>query len=258
MKIEVNNIKINYEVSGQGENILVLHGWGGCIASVKPIINHLTKRFRVISIDFPGHGTSDYPDGVWGVPEYTGLLYKFLQLLKIEKTHIIAHSFGGRVSILLSTEYPELVENMILIDSGGIKPKRGFKYYWKVYSYKFIKNILKVIFLNSKLYDKMLEKVRKNFGSSDYQQLPDNMKATFVKIVNQDLTTYLKDIKSSTLLIWGNNDKDTPVYMGKIMEREIRGRALIILKDAGHFSYLDKTREFLAIADSFLGGQLNE
>lgn len=255
MVTEIKGIKINYEITGQGENILVLHGWGGCIDSMRPIINHLSSRFRVISLDFPGHGESGYPDTIWGVPEYTDLLYQFLRLLEIEKTNIIAHSFGGRVSIMLSSLYPGLVEKVVLVDSGGIKPKRGIKYYFKVYSFKLIKNSLKVIFFNSPIYEKILNKVRRKFGSSDYQKLSDNMRGTFIKIVNHDLKAYLKNIQSPTLLIWGENDKDTPVYMARIMEKEIKDCGLVILKDAGHFSYLDKSREFLAIIDSFLGGK---
>jgi pimeloyl-ACP methyl ester carboxylesterase len=255
MELRIDDININYEISGQGENVLVLHGWGGCIDSMRPIINHLSNRFKVTSIDFPGHGKSDYPSTSWGVPEYTENLHKLLNALDITKTHIIAHSFGGRVSIMLSTLYPNLIDKLILIDSGGIKPKRSLKYYFKVYSFKLMKSGLKVFVRDANKYDNLLKKLRSRSGSLDYQKLPENMKSSFVKIVNLDLKPYLKNIQSPTVLIWGENDKDTPVYMGRIMQKEIKDCGLIVIKNAGHFSYLDQSYQVLRIIDSFLGGK---
>lgn len=252
MTIEIENIKINYEIDGQGENILILHGWGGCIDSMRPVINHLKKNYRVISLDFPGHGKSSTPDSPWGVPEYTDCLIKFLETLKIEKTSIIAHSFGGRVTILLASEHPEMVEKIVLVDSGGIRPKRSMKYYFKVYSYKLVKNLIKLFVWNKQAYERMLDKARNKYGSSDYKQLNEIMRNSFVRIVNQDLKPFLKNIKAPSLLIWGEKDADTPVYMGKIMEKGIEDAGLVILKGAGHFSYLDKSGEFNKILDSFL------
>lgn len=251
MEIQIDNIKINYEIEGQGSDILVLHGWGGCIDSMRPVINHLKNNFRVISLDFPGHGKSSYPDTGWGVPEYTGSLRKFLENIGIEKASIIAHSFGGRVTILLSSQNPEMVDKIVLVDSGGLIKKRTLKYYSKVYTFKFIKNFLKLFLSKTKFYESLMEKARNRFGSSDYKQLTPNMRASFSKIVNQDLKPYLSSIKASVLLIWGENDADTPVYMGKIMEKEIPDAGLVVLKNAGHFSYLDKHYEFNKIVDSF-------
>jgi len=252
MIIEIENTKINYEIEGEGDNILILHGWGGCIDSMRPVINHLKNRFRVISLDFPGHGKSSVPDTPWGVPEYTDCLIKFLKSLNIEKTSIIAHSFGGRVTIVLSSEHPEMVEKVVLVDSGGIRPKRKLKYYFRIYSYKLVKNLLGFFVWNKQTYERILDKSRKKYGSSDYSKLSESMRVSFIKIVNQDLRQFLKNIKSSTLLIWGENDSDTPVYMGKIMEKEISDAGLVILKGAGHFSYLDKSGDFNKIIDNFL------
>ncbi|MGE5474707.1 MAG: alpha/beta fold hydrolase [Ignavibacteriales bacterium] len=253
MIIEIENVKINYEIEGEGENMLILHGWGGCINSMRPVINHLKSRFRVISLDFPGHGKSSIPDSPWGVPEYTDCLIKFLQALKIEKTSIIAHSFGGRATIILASEHPEMIDKIVLVDSGGIKPKRRLKYYIKVYSYKFVKTLIKLFVRNKQAYENILNKARSKYGSADYKELSENMRGSFIKIVNQDLKIFLKNIKSPTLIIWGENDTDTPIYMGKIMEREINDSGLVILKNAGHFSYLDKSGEFNKIIDSFFG-----
>ena len=52
--------------------------------------------------------------------------------------------------------------------------------------------------------------------------------------------------------MWGEEDKDTPLYMAKIMEKNIKDSGLVVLKNAGHFSYIDKSSEFNLITDNFL------
>ena len=80
------------------------------------------------------------------------------------------------------------------------------------------------------------------------------MKKTFIKVVNEDLTPYLKNIKSSVLLIWGDKDTDTPMYMAKTMEREIKDSGLVVFEGSGHFSYLDDIPRYVKIIRVFFGG----
>ena len=73
-----------------------------------------------------------------------------------------------------------------------------------------------------------------------------------VKVINDNLRPLLKNIKAQTLLVWGREDEATPVYMGEIMEREIKGSGLVVLENAGHFSYVDQYQQFKLVIDSFL------
>ena len=78
------------------------------------------------------------------------------------------------------------------------------------------------------------------------------LKNYFKKVINLDLTKNLKDINNSTLLMWGDKDTDTPLYMAKIMEKNIKDSGLVVLENAGHFSYLDASAQFLKISETFL------
>ena len=97
-----------------------------------------------------------------------------------------------------------------------------------------------------------VQKRVQNAGSSDYKQLSGVMRQTFVKVVNQDLTPYLKNIRSSSLLVYGAQDTDTPVRFGKIMEKKIPDAGLVVLDNAGHFSYLDQFPRYISIVKVFL------
>lgn len=251
MNMKINDININYEILGEGYPMLILHGWGGCINSMLPIINTYKEKYKIITLDFPGHGKSDIVDG-WNVKDYTNLIYSFLQNLNISELIVVGHSFGGRVGILLSATYPNLVKKLILIDSGGLIPKHSIKYYVRLYTYKVGKQLMKLFIPNKEKYNTWLENERKKRGSNDYNSLIPEMRSTFIKVVNQNLKPYLSKIKCPTLLIWGEFDKDTPPYMGKIMNKHIQNSKLFIFENCGHFSYLDNFVDFKKQADIFL------
>lgn len=251
MRKIIENIEINYIEEGEGETVLILHGWGANIDTILPIVNCLKPYFKVYALDLPGFGKSEQPIEVFDSKDYARLVKTFLDDLEIEKLVLIGHSFGGKISILLATIYPELVDKIVLIDSAGLIPKRGLNYYLKVYSFKSLKFLYKSIFFWRDKKEKM-EKFYEKFGSRDYQDADGIMRKILVKVVNEDLTPILKDVKAPTLLIWGDEDSATPLYMGKIMEEEIPDSGLVILKGTGHYSYLDDFNRFTRIIKAFL------
>ncbi len=250
MKINIDGTEMNYICEGQGENVLIMHGWGANIPAMMPVHNILKNDFKVYTVDFPGFGESPQPPEAWGVYEYADYMKKFIDEMKMDKVILIGHSFGGRISLILSSKYPELVDRMVLIDAAGLIPKRGPKYYFKVYSFKALKKIY-----NSAFFwidrDERMKSFYTKFGSQDYKDADPMMRKILVKVVNEDLRPLLKDIKASTLLIWGRNDTATPVYMAEIMEKEIKDSGLVVLEDAGHFSYIDQYAQFSAVMKSF-------
>ena len=257
MLLNIDGVDINYEIYGEGEKfLLILHGWMGSIQAMAPIWQYFKKDRKVVVIDFPGQGgKSGVPKEAWGVPEYAEMVKKFLEVFKIEKPDVIGHSFGGRVIIYLASKYTEIFDKIILTDAAGIKPKMSFKRFVKIKSYKFGKFILNTFIPKDKREEK-LNKLRKKYGSSDYAVLgSDVMRETFNKVINLDLKNNLKDIKSSTLLIWGEKDEATPLYMAKIMEKEIKDSGLVVFENAGHFSYLDDPYRYNLIVENFLGGR---
>lgn len=186
-------------------------------------------------------GNSEYGKGrreayAFGTGEYAQVLALLLDALKVRCVGVVAHSFGGRVALDFAAHYPERVLGMILCDSAGVRPKRSLRYYCRVFCYK----------LGKKLGIRP-----KIVGSEDYRNLSPAMRATFVKTVNQDCRGYLHRIDCPVLLIWGENDLDTPLYMARVLKNGIRDCELIVFSDCGHFAYLDQTYRFNCIVRSF-------
>lgn len=255
MYIDIDGLNINYIDEGKGRHVLLLHGWGGSIQTMMPIFNILKEKFRVVALDLPGFGNSDIPKEPWNSYDYAECINKFIEKLNLNEIILFGHSHGGRISIVLASKY-NFVKNLILIDSAGIIPKRKAKYYIKVYWFKMLKKIYLTFPLKNK--QEKLDKFYKKFGSRDYRDAEGVMRQTMVKVINDNLLRLLSDIKAPTLLIWGENDEDTPLYMGEMMEKEIPDSGLVILKGAGHYSYIDNYEQFRAIINVFLKEDFGE
>lgn len=249
--IEIDGMRLHYEVTGpeNGAPVLLMHGWGCDHTTVRSIANAINKDMRVYNVDLPGHGSSQEPPEAWGVDAFTRMMEKFVSILGIKDPTLIGHSFGGRISILMASRNP--LSRIVLVDAAGIKPKRPLKYYIKVYSFKSAKKILPLIFGN-KRGGKMIEAWRGKAGSADYRNSSPVMRSVMSRCVNEDLKGVMPSIKASTLLIWGEKDKATPLSDAKTMERLIPDAGLVSWPDCGHYSFLDNPGGFRAVLRSFL------
>ena len=247
--IDIEDIKLCYEVQGEGEPVLILHGWGCSKDTVQSITEHIAKTHRAYALDMPGFGETPPPNEVFGIEQYTQVVEKFCRKLNIENPILIGHSFGGRISILFSSR--NQTNKVMLVDAAGIVPKRTLKYHIKVRSYKIYKKLLP-LFVGKQEAERRIEERRNRSGSADYRAAQGIMRAIFVKIVNEDLKYVMPKIKAPTLMIWGELDTATPLSDARTMEKLIKGSGVAVMKGCGHYSFLDNPRQFFAIVDVFL------
>ncbi|MBR5860143.1 MAG: alpha/beta hydrolase [Bacteroidaceae bacterium] len=248
MTFKYKDIEININVAGEGSPVLLLHGWGCSNEIFKQIQAVLATSYKTYNFDFPGFGKSDEPTEVWGTEEYTRMVEQFVKENHIERPALVGHSFGGRISIIFASRNE--TSRVVLVDAAGIKPKRPFKYYWKVYTFKTMKWLCNT-FLPKKTAQAIIDKRRKGAGSSDYNNASPKMRAILSKVVNEDLTPLLPKIKAPTLLFWGNMDTATPLSDAKKMEKLIPDAGLVVAHGTGHFSFLENPGLFTAVMKNF-------
>lgn len=240
MYLKLKDINLYYEKFGGGKReIVILPGWGETRKTFYPMIRALEQEYTIYIVDYPGFGNTEFPTKSLTIYDYTNLIIDFLNELQIWHPILIGHSFGGRIAITMCGYFQKKIPKIILIDSAGIKPKKTFGAWLKKWIYKFLKKMVKILPFQDKAkhYNRLIQR----FGSTDYNNLKPNERETFRNIVNEDLTPYLKQIRSETLLIWGQQDIDTPLKDGIKMNKEIRDSGLVILEKATHFSYLEKS-----------------
>jgi pimeloyl-ACP methyl ester carboxylesterase len=249
LEIIINNNKIHYKVEGKGKKLLLLHGWGCDIKIFEPLMPYFEQHFETYRLDFPGFGNSPEPEKAWTNDDYVVMTRKFIEMLGLDNPIVLGHSFGGRIAIKLATQTP--INKLILTGSAGIKPTRSLSYYVKIYSYKLLKGLVKVPGLGF-LLKPLQETYIQNMGSSDYKNATNVMRQTLSNVVNTDLQSIMPNIKTPTLLIFGKNDTATPPEYGKIMEKLMIDAGLVVMENAGHYTFLDQTTQFSMIIDAFL------
>lgn len=246
-------LTLNVSDCGTGDCVLLLHGWGTNMNVYKSIIDYISPYRRVISYDIPGFGGSSSPSFAFSTDDYADLALCVLSALGINKVALMGHSHGGRTILnLASRENPGIdIEKLILIDSAGIVPEKTIMQKLKIKKYKFGKAILSLAPVK-KLFPDALENYKSKHGSSDYKAISGALRDSMVKIVNDDYKDRMKNIRASTLLIWGTNDDATPLSDGEFMEKNIPDAGLVKVEGGTHFSFLDNPLLVQKVIFSFL------
>lgn len=247
----IDGIRVYYETQGEGKDLLLLHGWGSSGAAFGWIMRQFSGRYRVTALDFPGFGQSDMPPIPWGVSDYADFVERFMQAMDIRNPVLVGHSFGGRVIIYLTGSGRVSPPKIVLMDSAGIKPKPTLKGRARRMGFKTVKRVLTLPGLRNKT-DNLMDKARRRFGSADYNNAPPVLRQTLVRVVNEDLSHLLPRIACPALLIWGDQDMDTPLSDGRRMEQLIPDAGLCVIGGAGHFAFAQRPYEVGRILDSFL------
>jgi pimeloyl-ACP methyl ester carboxylesterase len=251
-EVLVDGRPVRYVDGGSGPVVVLLHGWGGEVASFAPVLPRLAARFRVVALDLPGHGGTPVPPQPWGAVDYGDFVAAFLRALALPPATVVGHSHGGRTGVALAARHPTLVQKLVLVDSAGLVPPRGPGYYLRVCSVKGARRVLALPGLR-RWRQSALQRLYQAVGSRDYQAATDPvLRATFVRLVNEDIRSLLPQIVCPTLLIWGGADAETPLRDGQVMERLIPDAGLVVFDGAGHFAYLDRLEQFCRVVTHFV------
>lgn len=251
---KINGISVNYIDEGEGGIVLLLHGWGANITLYRSVIDSLKKSRRVIALDMPGFGKTPEPPEPWCVDDYVDFVLEFIASFRIERLSVVVHSFGGRVFFKINARenLPFVIERAVLIDSAGILPKKTLRQKVSLRCYKFGRAFMSTKVMHF-LYPDAVEDMRRKRGSSDYNNATPLMRATLVKVVNEDLEPLIHLVKCPTLLIWGDLDTATPIGDARRMEELIADAGLVVCEGAGHFSFAQQPAKVNGALEAFFG-----
>jgi pimeloyl-ACP methyl ester carboxylesterase len=249
--VEVMGIKTAQVVAGEGLPLLMLHGWGANISLLWPLAERLLPLgYKVYIPDLPGFGQSALPPTAWSVFDYANFVLAYMDCHQLDKIYLFGHSFGGRLSMILGAEHPERFVKIVLVDSAGVRSKTPLTIRVRTSFYKFIRESLNRMG-QRKLANNLREWYGRRYASADYQNASGVMRETFVKVVNEDLLPYAAQVTVPTFMFWGENDQDTPLWQGQLLEKTIPDSGLHVFRGAGHYSYLEQLADTMRIMDYF-------
>lgn len=218
------------------QKIFIVHGWTYSTEKWDGLVEWLNKHgVDVVMLKVPGL-TAPLKE-VWELENYVEWLRDELTKEK-GKVILLGHSNGGRIGLAYTVKYPEKVKQLILMDSAGI-----FHNDFKIRIKRLIfGNLAKAgrKFTDSVFLRKVLYKFTRE---SDYERANPVLRMTLRNLIRIDLTERLSEIKTPTVIIWGEDDRITPLRDGKIMNVRIKGSELFVIKGAKHSPHFTNMEE---------------
>lgn len=250
--VQVNDHKITYLEGGEGDPVVLVHGFGGDKGNWVYLAWYLTGDYHVIIPDLPGFGDStrlwtasyDYPDQV-------ERLHAFLSQMKLTQVNLVGNSMGGEICGLYTVKYPKEVKSLTLIDSAGVNPPKQSE----------LNKLLAegqnpLIAGNEAEYDRLMDfmfvkspyipgPVKENMVAEAIAHKPLNEK-TF-KVLTKHIHTLeagLDKIEAPVLIIWGNQDQVFDVSSVFVYKEALKNKpSITIIKNAGHLPMTENPKE---------------
>lgn len=233
------------------QKIIVLPGWSGSNESWKSFVEFASTDFDISVIDLPCFGTEPCPNTVWGVEEYAEFVYKKLSAIDTTDTILLGHSFGGQVATHLVAHHKDICKKLVLSGAAVIRRPQSSarKTFFQVLSVagKFIFS-MPILWRAEKVAKKVLYK---GAGSQDYNKTSGIQREIFKKVITQDMSHELPKIEMDTLVIWGTDDRHTPLEHGKEIANKLRHSKFVSIKGARHGLHINNKAELLEALKDF-------
>jgi pimeloyl-ACP methyl ester carboxylesterase len=275
MELDVRTLhgrRVAFRRAGEGPTIFLIHGITNSCQSWEPAMRLLARDYEVIAPDLPGHGHSDRQRGDHSLGAHACMMRDLLSVLEVERATVVGHSLGGGVAMQFSYQFPELVERLVLVSSGGLG--REVSPLIRSAALPFAEQVLPLLTAKP-LMDagstvaSLLGRIGLQPGadlaevSRGIASLGDTeRRAAFVHTVRsvvsprgQRVTAndrlYLAE-KTPTLIVWGDRDPIIPAAHGLDAHERLPQSRLEIFEGSGHFPQLDDPLRFAELLAEFI------
>ena len=224
--------------------LLILPGWMSSASAWRGIATSLSEKRKVIVVDWPGFGGAPAPKRALNIEDYARATEEIIRRLG-GRAHLLGHSFGGRVSIRTACRYPGIVDKLILLSSAGFNETSVRSVILRAFARTF-KKIFQGTFLMS--FAKTIGII---LGARD-ALTAGSLRKTFEQVIFEDLSSDMKEISQSTLILWGKEDTVTPPEFAERIHALIQNSKIEWIEGATHISFLDKPDSVHSAIEHFL------
>ena len=232
------------------KKIVILHGWQSQLQRWQPVKKELEHLgWQVFLPGLPGFGDSKIIKP-WNLTNYVDWLREYLQKNKLSNYFLLGHSFGGQISLKFGSLKQQGLRGLILVNSAGIRKGMTLKkaiFYILAKSGKAFFN-LPLFSVFRRPANNLLYKLARE---QDYHLASSLMKETLRNVLKEDMTPLFHKINIPTLIVWGKQDKTTPLKDGLTMKKKIAKSKIIVYDDIGHGLPFTKTQALVKIIDNF-------
>ncbi len=256
MQIErLNNVDIAYRLNGQGSPVLLLHPVGLDSSWWQPFAEQLAPRFRVLAMDFRGHGGSAKVRGKLELADLADDAAALLRKLKLAPAQVVGLSMGGMVAQYLAIRHPELVRSLALLGTICTLPDEARKQMLargEAARKEGMKTVLAATlerwFTPAALTSELARRCEQHLLQDDVE----GWAASWGAISRIETMPQLKSIKAPTLVVTGDKDLSTPPAAAKMIAGAIPGASLSIIEGAPHMGPYEQPQSYLPPVAAFL------
>ncbi|HVF77970.1 MAG TPA: alpha/beta hydrolase [Solirubrobacteraceae bacterium] len=271
-EIRLHGHRPSYRTGGSGPVLLLVHGITNSSASWEPVLAQLATRFTVIAPDLLGHGESDKPRGDYSLGASASLMRDLMLALGHERATIVGHSLGGGIAMQMAYQFPERVERLVLVSSGGLG--RQVTPVLRAVALPAAEYVLPLLALQplvnagSKLGG-WIDKIGLRIGAditamaAGFASLQDiEARRAFVHTARSVIDIGGRRVSATdklylaeavpTLILWGDRDSIIPARHGIRAHEQMPGSRLKVFGGAGHFPHHDDPAGFAAALTEFI------
>jgi len=268
----LNGHEFSYLDSGEGPAVLFIHGLAGSHRNWARLVDRLNHDHRVLVPDLFGHGVSAKPMGDYSPGAHAATLRDLLDLLGIDRVTLVGHSFGGGIAMQFCYLFPERVDRLVLVASGGLG--RDVSPLLRTATLPGAEWVLPL--LASGWVRGHVEALARRVGQMGWRPTPDVRQAWygFTSLSDADTrraflamtrsvidlggqtVTVLRHlpmtVEMPTLVVWGTRDRMVPTRHATTAQQAIPGSRVELFEGAGHFPHLDEPDRFADLLDDFI------
>lgn len=245
----VNGVKTFYMEFGSGNPIIFIHGATANHEVWNRQIKFFAKKFKVITLDLPGHGKSENIRKKVLIEDYSNHVARFVSGLRLDKFFVVGHSMGGAIAMDFTLKNMKHVKGLVLVSTGvKLKIPSSFMLSLRKNFEKTILTDLKSMIFSEKTDKKLAEKVVQESLKCPLKTCLND----FTACNNFDFSNMISRIRIPTLIVVGKDDILTSIKYSFFLHEKIKNSKLEIIDDAGHMVMIEKPEQFNKIVFSFL------
>jgi pimeloyl-ACP methyl ester carboxylesterase len=268
---ELHGREISYLGGGEGPVLLMIHGIAVSSEHWRDVLEPLADKHTVIAPDLPGHGMSGGGPGDYSLGNLATGLRDLLLSLGHERATLVGHSLGGGIAMQFAYQFPEMVERLVLVSSGGLGPEVS-----PVLRAAALPGADLFIAATASMGEKAGSAITRGMAAVGMRPGPDvaevargyaalaepQRRKAFLATLRSVVGTKGQQVSASdrlylaeevpVLIVWGARDPIIPARHGEEAHRMLPGSQLEIFEGAGHLPQVEQPLRFIAVLEQFL------
>ena len=256
-KQQVGDISMYYELSGEGDPVLFLHGLGSSSMGWQLQKEPFAQNYQVILADMRGHGRSDHPSGPYSVAQFAVDVAGLLDGLEITKpVHLVGLSMGGMIGFQMGLDYPDKIKTLTIVNSGPELISKTFRDKMMIWQRKIMVNLFSLEKIGNAIAGRLFpEPEQAEFRELFVKDLLQNDKASYKAAVNAlfgwSVRKRIGQIECPVLVVTADQDY-TPVAAKEAYVAEMPQAQLLVIENSHHATPIDQADVFNTAVLDFL------